>query len=143
MSTCRDYFDSTLAKDIMMRDVVTVFATEKFYIAAQILIDHGISGAPVVSSGGTCLGVFSTKDFPKRGEGEPDDRAVLEYMSPSPITVPEDQSLRNIVALMSFRNIHRILVVDDMGKVAGIISSMDIVHQINKAMNAEANEFAC
>ena len=50
MSTAREYFTLTRAKDVMTRDVVTVFATQTMNTAAQPLRDHGVSGVPVVSS---------------------------------------------------------------------------------------------
>ena len=133
MSTARDYFTSTRAKDVMTRDVVTVYASQEMSIAAQKLRDHHITGVPVVSNAGTCLGVLSTKDFLKRSQGDPRDGQVLAYMTTPAVTVSEDHSLLDVAAMLrschihraSGCHIHRVPVVDDRGRVVGILSTLD------------------
>ncbi len=56
MSISRDYFIKTLARDVMTRDVVTCSANESSAVAVKLLKTNKISGAPVVSNEGICLG---------------------------------------------------------------------------------------
>lgn len=49
-------------RDIMVRDVVTVSPDATLREVAELLAEHGISGAPVVS-GGRVLGVISATDI--------------------------------------------------------------------------------
>ena len=137
MLTTSDYFKSTRASSIMTRDVVTVFANEKASVAAKTLVDRGISGVPVVSSQGTCVGVFSAKDFAKPENGETNDSQVFARMSSPAITVSEHHSLMDVAAIMRSSRIHRVPVLDDRGKVVGILSTLDIADQLVRAMELE------
>jgi CBS-domain-containing membrane protein len=51
------------ASDLMSRDVVQVSQGMPLRVAAQLLLQHEIGGAPVVDAQGTCVGVFSTTDL--------------------------------------------------------------------------------
>lgn len=51
------------AKDIMTREVITVHKHATIKDIAQTLIDHKISGVPVVDDDGTLLGIVSEGDL--------------------------------------------------------------------------------
>ena len=70
MSKSREYFATTRANEIMSREVFTCVAREKAAAVAQSLVARGVSGAPVVSNNGICLGVISLKDMSKASAGE-------------------------------------------------------------------------
>ena len=137
MSTVRDHFTTTRAKDMMTRDVVTVYANQQMRTAWEELLEHRISGIPVVSYDETCVGVLSFKDFLLQGVDEFGDDQVIKYMTAPAITISEDHTLLEIVGLFQSRHIHRVPVVDDQGHISGIISTFDIVDQV---VHALANE---
>ena len=120
----------------MTRDVVTCSANESSAVAVKLLKTNKISGAPVVSNEGICLGVFSVKDLP-RGEGQCEN-AVFCHMTSPAITVSEHHSLLDVAAILHSSRVHRVPVVDNRGHVLGIISTMDIVDEVINAMDAEA-----
>lgn len=51
------------AKDIMTRDVITVTTATTIEDLAHILIEHNISGAPVVNNEGDLIGIVTENDL--------------------------------------------------------------------------------
>ncbi|TIU56171.1 MAG: CBS domain-containing protein, partial [Mesorhizobium sp.] len=56
------------AKDVMTAKVVTVSPDHSVRHAARIMLDHRISGMPVVDDGGRVVGIVSEGDFLRRSE---------------------------------------------------------------------------
>jgi len=50
-------------KDIMSRDVLTVESGQTIMAAAKLMLEHRISGLPVVESGGGLLGIITETDI--------------------------------------------------------------------------------
>ncbi|HEY7328986.1 MAG TPA: CBS domain-containing protein [Gemmataceae bacterium] len=63
MAATRIPMTALTAGDVMSRDVVCVSHETSLREAARLLIQHQISGLPVVEPGGTCIGVISTSDI--------------------------------------------------------------------------------
>jgi len=55
------------ASDLMTRDVTELSADTPLRDAVRLLVEHQISGAPVVDTDGKCIGVFSATDFLRLG----------------------------------------------------------------------------
>jgi CBS domain-containing protein len=145
-----------VAKDIMNPNVVTVSDTLDLREAAKILVEEGISGAPVVDELGNLLGVISQSDLveyeltmereptveapfyrrpyddslhPSRGfqiEELPVD-TVKDVMTPFLVTVEEHTPIREVAARMAKFGIHRLIVVDEDQQLRGIVTSMDVL----------------
>ncbi len=143
MSKAREHFATTRASAIMTRDVVTFVANMKVSVAVQTLASRRISGAPVLSSNGTCLGVFSSKDVRNWDGDDPQNGLIFDFMTTPAITVSEEHNLLDVVGILRSSRIHRLPVVDNRGRVVGIVSMTDIVEQIGLAMEAEIDAVAC
>ena len=59
----------TTAKEVMTPDVLLAGADWTLEELAEFLVDHSISGAPVVSTEGDLLGVVSMTDIVRRMVG--------------------------------------------------------------------------
>ncbi len=138
MSSARTHFESTRSKDVMTRDVVTVYANQQMSTASQELLDNRITGVPVVSYEETCVGILSSKDFLRRNPDEFEGDQVFSYMTAPPITVSEDHTLLDVAVTLRSNRIHRVPVVDDRGRVTGIISTLDILDQVIQTIGEEA-----
>src|SRR6266508_6234321 len=57
--------------DIMTRDVITVSATTSIPAAARLMVDHGVSGLPVVGQGGALVGIITEGDLIVRQKARP------------------------------------------------------------------------
>ena len=63
--------------DVMTSDVVTVQPETPLKVVAQTLIDHRISGVPVVTPGGAIVGVISESDLILKERGPTPERTGL------------------------------------------------------------------
>ncbi len=138
------------AKDIMANDVVTVGSGHSVVHAAQIMLDHGVSGLPVVDDGGTLIGMLSEGDLMRRSElgsgflvdvtdAQATDRSseyvqshswrVSDVMSHKVISIPPDCSVEHIADLLERNGIKRIPVVQNE-QLIGIVSRADLLRAI-------------
>ena len=146
---------ASTAKEIMVKEVATVFPATPLVEAAGIMHERGFSGVPVVDKNHTLVGILTEYDIvskgallrlnslekflrepPKLGDGiEASDDAkalsrliVADAMNPEPMVFYEDTSLEDVVS--TFREHHRVNpvpVVDKDHKVVGIVSRYDLV----------------
>lgn len=50
-------------KEIMTKDVIAVSPKTRIHEAAKLMVDHAISGLPVVDDAGTVVGIVSEGDL--------------------------------------------------------------------------------
>jgi CBS domain-containing protein len=80
-ATTRPLIDLT-AGDLMSRDVLQVSETMPLREAARLLLQHQVSGAPVVELGGTCVGVLSTTDILRWSHQQKSDSPAKDALLP-------------------------------------------------------------
>ena len=133
-------------RDVMTRDVVTVTKDADVHEVSSLLSEKGISGMPVVDDQHVVIGVITEADVlsmsgVRRGHtireiirhllGEPlaerSEGTVSDFMSVPPVVVHPEADLKEAAALLDKRKIKRLPVVDETGRLCGIISRADIV----------------
>lgn len=122
------------AADVMSKNLVQLSARDSMTKAAEVMIHHHVTGAPVVNEVGQCIGVLSATDFLRHEQVGGDDDLVRAYMSPgvkiaSPIT-----SLVDVARVMCKYHLHRVMVLDHGERLVGVVSSLDIVAALIKAV---------
>jgi CBS domain-containing protein len=55
---------------------------------------------------------------------------VREVMTPNPVTLPPSASVAEAVRVMAEKDIGSVLVVDDEGRLVGIVSERDIIRRV-------------
>jgi len=141
-----------IAKDIMTKDVFTVDIDSNVDEVAHLLINHKISGVPVVDKG-KLVGIISEGDlvFQQKELRAPafitlfdgilqvgrqqfydeikkfSAYKVEDLMTKDVITVKAEAELNQIATIMINKNINRLPVVDNDNKILGIISRHDII----------------
>lgn len=140
--------------DIMSPEPIVVGPATPLQEAIQILAERRISGLPVVDDVGKLLGIISETDLMWQETGvtppayimfldsviylknpaayERDlhkalGQTVGEVMSKNPVTITPDKTVKQAAQLMHDRNVHRLPVLDETGKVIGILTRGDIV----------------
>ncbi len=111
------------ARDIMIKDVITLDPDLKVEEATDILLKYRIHGAPVVTPTGELVGMISFMDLARRA-GE--EVSVRHVMSASPVVAAEDTPVDEVAKLMLDEMVRRVVIVRG-GKVVGIVSASDVV----------------
>jgi CBS domain-containing membrane protein len=137
------------AAEIMTTAVHHVSVDTPLKEVAELMARAEVSGVPVLDAAGRVAGVISEKDFLRR-MGAPDAthlmsivaawlngkgfvalptraKVAADIMAAPAITVRADSSAIEIMDLFTTRNINRVPVLDDSGKLAGIVSRADII----------------
>src|SRR5690606_5815905 len=129
-------------RDLMTTEVVSVSESTSLKEAAQLMASHGVSGLPVVSEG-KVVGVVSEADFVERsstrsraslvellfsrGERRREADTVGEVMTRDVVTIGPDTNHADAARLMRRKRVKRLPVVDDDGRLIGIVSRADIL----------------
>jgi IMP dehydrogenase len=131
----------SLVKDVMSEAVVFVRADIAATVAAEVLTRQRINGAPVLGDHGRVVGVVSKTDLldPRRaGEG----KTVEDVMTRMVFAVRASDPAMQAVRLMVEEDIHRALVVNDDGTLAGIVTPMDVLRGLTKGLSIAADSHA-
>lgn len=110
--------------------------------AAHALDERKVGALVVLDVGGAVIGVFSERDLvrevAKRGCAALGETHVSAAMSKRVITARADESIDECLARMTDRRIRHLPVVDDKGRLSGIVSIGDLVKHRIAAVEAEA-----
>lgn len=116
----------------MIVDPITIEPEQKIYEVLEIMEKYRISGVPVVK-GGNLLGIITNRDL--RFETNLDQK-VEEVMTKDDLaTAKVGITLEESKAILHERRIEKLLVVDDEGKLQGLITIKDI-EKIKKYPNS-------
>jgi CBS domain-containing membrane protein len=146
---CRRISSSVKARDIMTTAVISVRTDTPLTEVAELMAANRISGLPVLVPDGSVAGVISEKDFLSRlGSGHARTfmaivseclhgtgciavairaQTARDIMTSPAFTVAEQTTLAEITDLFVRRNINRVPVLDDSGKLIGIVSRGDLI----------------
>ncbi|HEX2154878.1 MAG TPA: CBS domain-containing protein [Acidimicrobiia bacterium] len=127
-------------RDVMTRDVITITPDTALKEAAVTMTRHHVSGLPVVE-GGRLVGIITEADFVTKlaedGDGllslvfgrrdsEMTGR-VSEAMSRGPHTIGPDELATVAARRMAELHVKRLPVVDDAGRLVGVVSRSDLM----------------
>lgn len=121
-------------KDLRTRAVGTHGIQRKATVeeAAHEFLDKDIS-ALVVFDGEQLAGIFTKNDLVRCCARHPDGirgRKVEDFMQKKVLTVPIHANLDEVIATMVEKGIRHVPVLDDGGRVVGMVTPIDIlVHQ--------------
>ncbi|MBB6347711.1 CBS domain-containing protein [Nonomuraea muscovyensis] len=137
--------------DVMTSKVVSVTATTPFKDIAQALIAGGISAVPVVDDDQHVIGMVSEADLLRKeefreefyregyrpplrarlrhpkGRQKADGDTATELMTSPAITISPEASAVSAARVMEAHDVKRLAVVDDDGRLQGIVSRRDLV----------------
>jgi CBS domain-containing protein len=141
------------AKDVMTPNVVTIAPDASILEALRLMLQHRISGLPVVDKNGNLAGIVTEGDFLRRAETGTERkrprwvefllgpgtlakdyvhshaRRIEEVMTPGVRTIAEGAELDEIVALMEKHRVKRVPVVRGNALV-GIVSRANLLHAL-------------
>jgi IMP dehydrogenase len=116
------------AEKVIERDVRCVTPDAMIGFVANLMDMHGIGGVPVVDPNENLIGIVSRRDvrgvIRKKGE-----ETVDTIMTKQPITVKEDVTAEEAINTMYAKKVERLPVVDEKGKLIGIITMQDLLEK--------------
>ncbi len=149
---------NTLVRQVMTTDVLTFRPTDTVESAARALSERRLGGAPVVDDDGRVVGLLEDDDLivqetrlhfptvisvfgaylelPSSLHRFEDDlrkavgATVSDVMDTDAPTCREDDTLETVATALHERNASRMAVVDDDGRLIGIVSRGDLVRAI-------------
>ena len=120
--------EPVIVHDMMSQNVIFVQDTDSVSHAAAVIDEFKISGVPVVNAYGHCVGVLSVKDYARSAtDDSPETRNVGDVMTTPAISVSPGLNIADAGRIMCNRRVHRLPVVDDTGRLVGLISSLDVI----------------
>jgi len=141
------------AGDVMTQKVISVGPDATAVRAVDLMLNHRISGLPVVDSNARIVGIITEGDFLWRAElgtqrrrsrwlefligpgrlaseyVHTHGRKVSELMTPDPYTITEETPLEEVVQTMEKRRIKRLPVVRK-GQLVGIVSRANLLQAL-------------
>ena len=129
------------ARDVMTRDVACVLADDPAERAARLMLDCDCGAIPVVGRGGRIRGMVTDRDIAVRlvARGVDTRRArVGDCMTHEVFACHEFDAAEDCLREMSRHQVRRVPVVDDRGRVVGIVSQGDLAR--HAAQHTHAGE---
>ncbi|MGH8141316.1 MAG: CBS domain-containing protein [Steroidobacteraceae bacterium] len=144
---------------IMTGEVITVVASARVAEAVRLMLEHRISGLPVVDASGAVVGMLTEGDLLRRVETDTDialpcwrvlltgsgttarqylhshGRLVIEVMTLGVLGVPPTAPLAEVVGIMEAKRIRRLPVMED-GRLVGIVSRADVMREVGRCLKA-------
>ena len=119
------------AREMMNAYFVAVKPSDSVRLAARAMRDEQVGVVCVCGEDHRPLGVVTDRDLATRVCA--DDRSVnqttvQEIMSPEPVTCGLEATATDIEAIMQDKELARVLVVDEAGRLAGIVTLAEIWH---------------
>jgi CBS-domain-containing membrane protein len=146
------------AADVMTRNVITITRNTPIREAIRLMLNHRVSGLPVVDAAGKVEGMLTEGDLLRRSEIATERRhwpwlqfllgpghAASEYvrthsrrcdelMTRNVISVTPEVALADIVELMERRHIKRVPVIEN-DALLGIVSRPDLLAAIARVLD--------
>jgi CBS domain-containing protein len=116
--------------EVMTRDVRTCAAHVSLDVAARAMWEGGVGCTPVVDHDRTLVGMITDRDvcMAAHTQGLPlVAMTVSDTMSRDPVTLAESSDLAQAATLMRDRHVRRLPVVDENGRLVGMLSLADLV----------------
>jgi CBS domain-containing protein len=113
---------------VMTKDVETISAERSLMLAAEKMRARNIGFLPVLEDE-SVIGVITDRDITLRGLGEgraPQLTTVRDAMTPGALCCYADEVLTDAAKLMEENHVRRLLVLDELKHVVGLLSIEDL-----------------
>ncbi|MCB9226136.1 MAG: CBS domain-containing protein [Chitinophagales bacterium] len=120
---------------VMTKNIVVADLHTKFDNILTLFLDYGIYHLPVTYDD-KLIGILSMTDALKfyRSGASADDFNIEEIMTRNPKSLNPDDTLGDAVDILSEAKFRSLPVVDDEGKIVGIVSNKDMVRILDKVL---------
>jgi len=111
-------------KDVMTTKVVSASPDDDVREVAKLIVSHGVDHVPIVDRDGRLVGIVTSWDLARALAN--DKRSLREVMTTRVVVARPYEALDLVVARLEEHRISGMPVVDEAGRVVGIVTSDDI-----------------
>ena len=129
-------------RDVMTSKVCSIDADKPVAYAAKMMRDEDVGLAPIVE-GERLVGTLTDRDIAIRivAEGrDPASTRVSEVASTNLVTIDPEQDLDEALRLMAEHQVRRIPVVEEDGRLVGVVAQADVARQADDRKTGEVVE---
>ena len=129
-------------RDAMTSNPCTIDADKPVAYAAKMMKQENVGIAPIVE-GARLIGTLTDRDIAVRvvAEGRsPETTRVRDVASTAPVTVDPEQDLHEALRLMATHQIRRLPVVEEDGRVVGVLAQADVAEEAKAKKTGELVE---
>jgi CBS domain-containing protein len=129
-------------RDLMTKNPCAIDADKPVGYAAKMMRDEDVGLAPIVE-GQKLIGTLTDRDIAIRvvAEGkDPQSTKVRDVMTSRLVTVDPDQDLDEALRLMAQNQVRRLPVVEEDGKLAGVVAQADVAKHASDSQTGEVVE---
>jgi CBS domain-containing protein len=129
-------------KDAMTANPCSIDAGKTVDSAAKMMRDEDVGIAPIVE-GDKLIGTLTDRDIALRvvAEGrDPEQTKVEDVMSRDLVTIDPDQNLDEALRLMAQHQVRRLPVVEEDGRLVGVLAQADVAMHTTDAKTGEVVE---
>jgi CBS domain-containing protein len=128
--------------EAMTSNPCAIEADRSVAYAAKMMKQEDVGVAPIVESG-RLVGVLTDRDIAVRvvAEGkDPDSVSVRDVASSNVVTIDPQQELDDALRLMTRHQVRRLPVVEDDGRLVGVIAQADVAEESKAKKTGEMVE---
>jgi CBS domain-containing protein len=128
--------------EVMTSNPCAIEADRSVSYAAKMMKQEDVGVAPIVESG-RLVGMLTDRDIAVRvvAEGkDPDSVSVRDVASSNVVSIDPQQDLDDALMLMARHQIRRLPVVEDDGRLVGVIAQADVAQEANAKKTDEMVE---
>ena len=124
-------------RDVMTREPVCCEPADPVTRAAEMMREHDVGSLPVVDSRDSrrLVGIVTDRDLVTKvvaGNRNVASATVRDAMTTEPASCRETDDVERAVSLMADRQVRRMPVVDESGRLSGIIAQADVATRVNR-----------
>ena len=129
-------------RDVMTSNPCTIDADKPVAYAAKMMRDEDVGLAPIVE-GDKLVGMLTDRDITIRvvAEGrDPGQVTVKDIASKQVVTIDPQQDLDEALRIMAKHQVRRLAVVEEDGKLVGVVAQADVAREGDDAQTGELVE---
>jgi CBS domain-containing protein len=128
--------------DVMTMAPACCLTSDPIERAARIMRDNDVGSVPVVddTSSKHLVGIITDRDIVIKvlADGQNRDGITIErIMTQNPVTCSPQDDIQNAMDRMSQHRVRRIPVVDEQGRLQGIIAQADLLTRVDRPQKTE------
>jgi CBS domain-containing protein len=129
-------------REVMTSKLCSIDTDKSITYAAKMMRDEDVGLAPIVE-GDRLVGVLTDRDIAVRvvAEGrDPEQVKVTEVASRDLVTLDPQQDLDEALRLMAQHQVRRLPVVEEDGRLVGVVAQADVAQQADDRRTGEVVE---